>query len=438
MSVTREQVLEMDLKSIFAAVKDPNTAKEMQTLLKDRAIASRVSELMLEAQNREAEVDAQLSRAVPPSTEELAAEAQTMAAEPPVVAEPVVEEVPPAPPAPPVEPAVKPYEAEDAAFKAIGITVVRDANGVVTRYIEEYHVRDEDGTPIGRATHLEARTLPELSAKKQEVHTQATRAFHRLKKQKLTFKQEKTILSPEQIAEAARVALETKDPAKVTDVIHGVIESQYQKREIELRQKEDFETGRAISNQFMRRHLHDYNPCEANQKALKDYFIEHQLEFTLDNLEAAFQDLKEQGNKLAKVEDTVAARPAIVAANPAPVAAVAAPATPAIPVAEPPAAVPVSAPPAQPQVVVAPVVEATAPTPAAAPNVQPAARRPGVNGSLPPGTLSAQRPGTPDPALTRKEFLKTVRDMKPEVMKNKLKTDPQFVKQLESYGIRVR
>jgi len=434
-SITRESVLQMDLKSIYAAIKDPKTSSEMQVLLRDRAVASRVSELMLEAQNRETAVDAQLARTVPPSTEQLAAEAQAMTVEPVIAVE-----TPPALEAEVVVPApvAKPYEAEDAALKAIGVTVIRDANGIATRYVEEYHVRDEDGTPIGRATHLEARTLPELMAKKQEVHTQATRAFHRLKKQKLTFKNERTILTPEAIAEAAKLALEAKDPVKVTDVIHEGIETEYQQRERELREKHNFEEGRAISNEFMRRHLHDYNPCEANRKALGEYFEIHKLDFTLDNLEAAFEDLKEQGDKLAPVVDTSATRQAVVAANPAPAATVATPAIPAIPVVETPAAVPASVTPAQPPAPSQPVVEATAPTPAAAPNVQPAARRPGVNGAIAPGTLSAQRPGTPDPALARKEFLKTVRDMKPEVMKNKLKTDPQFVKQLESYGIKVR
>jgi hypothetical protein len=93
---------------------------------------------------------------------------------------------------------------------------------------------------------------------------------------------------------------------------------------------------------------------------------------------------------------------------------------------------------APPQAVVTPVVDATAPTSVAAHNAQPATRRPGVGGSIAPGEFSAQRPGAPDPVLARKEFLKTVRDMKPDVMKNKIKTDPQFVKTLESYGIKVR
>jgi hypothetical protein len=438
-AITREVVLQMDLKSILAAVKDPTTSKDMQSLLRDRVVASRVSELMLEAQNREEAVDAQLNRVIPPSTEELAAEAAKMAA---ATAEAIAMNAPlpadmPTDDIPKAVPVVNNHEAEDAEWLAAGVTIVRDAQGKATRYIEEYQVTGEDGKNIGRPTHLEARTLVELAAKKREVHVQATRAFHRLKQQKLSFKQEKTILSPEAIAEAARVALEEKDSSKITDVIHATIESSYQKRETELKNKEAYETGRAISNQWMRHHLHDYNPCDANKKAMNDYFVENNLELTHDNLEAAFQDLLEQGDKLAKVE-TVATRQAVVVPNPVPAATAATPAPPVIPVAETPIAVPVPIVAAQPAVPSQPVVEATVATSAAAPNVPVPARRPGVNGGLPPGSLSAQRPGTPDPALARKEFLKTVKDMDPKVMRAKLKTDPQFVKQLQAYGIQIR
>jgi hypothetical protein len=425
MSITKEQVLQMDWKSIQAAIKDPATSASMQALLRDRQVVARVSELMLEAQNanaaREEEVNSQIERTIPPTTEELAAQAHQMAAEPVV-------------PAAPVE--VPSFEAEDAEWAEQGIKILRDAAGKAVRYVQEYQVLGEDDRPIGRPTHLEARTIPELVAKQREVHTQATRAFHRLKQQKLTFKQgPKTVLTPEQITAAAKAALEAKDAGKITEVIHEVIENEYQQREATLAEKENFEAGKAISNEFMRNHLHDYNPCEANRKAFGEYFAEHNLEFTLDNLEAAFLDLISQEGKLVKVKSSTQT-PAVASANPETTPAAAATAQPAIPAAEPAAAAPVTAV-AQPQVVVEPVVAATAPTPVA-PNQQTATRRPGVNGSLPPGTLSAQRPGAPDPALARKEFLQSVKNMKPDVMKQKLKTDPQFVKQLEAYGIRVR
>jgi hypothetical protein len=429
MSITLEQVLNMDLKTILLAIKNPETSADMQKFMGTRGsgVATRISTLMLEAKQKEEELDAQLDRVVPPSTEELAAQAATMAGVPAQVVEAV----------PPQVPTAKSYDEEDAEWKGAGVTITRDASGKATRYVEEYQVRDEDGTPIGRPTHLEARTLPELALKKRDAHENATRAFHRLKKQKLSF-HEKKVLSPEEISEVARIALEEKDPAKVVDVINATIETSYKQREADLGARIQQENGRAISNDFMRRHLHDYVPCTANSLAIDEYFKEKDLQFTSDNLEAVFQILKEQGNKLAKVEPS-ASVPAVVAANPVAPAAVATPVTPAIPVvAETAATVSALETQAPPQAIVTPVVEATAPTSVAAHNAQPAARRPGVGGSIAPGSLSAQRPGAPDPALARKEFLKTVHDMDPKVMKAKLKNDPQFVKQLASYGIPIK
>src|SRR5271157_1853519 len=167
MSITREQVLKMSLADIFKAVKDSSTSAEMQQLLRDRAIASRVSELMLEQKNREEEVDRQITLSNPPTTETLAAEAAAVAAEgaPPAVVPPA-ETVPPAEAMPPVE---------------------------RKKIVREYQVRDEEGNPIGRPTHLEAWTTDEMYEKMQTAHENATRAFHRLKKQKLQFKSKSRI-----------------------------------------------------------------------------------------------------------------------------------------------------------------------------------------------------------------------------------------------------
>src|SRR4029077_3403719 len=138
-TITREEVLKMDWKSIQAAIKNPETSAQMQQLLRDRVVVSRVSELMLEAKNREdereKELDAQLNRVVPPSTEQLAAEAAAMAAtpEPVAVVEPVVAE----PVAPAVPDVPSTTEQEDAEFKKVGLTVTRDANGKITYYNQE-------------------------------------------------------------------------------------------------------------------------------------------------------------------------------------------------------------------------------------------------------------------------------------------------------------
>lgn len=415
-SITRAAVLEMPLADIYAAIKDPKTSGEMQNLLRDRAVAARISQLMLEQKQREDEVDRQIAVATPPSTEELAAQAAAVAAESEVTT-PAAPAVPAAPAAAEPAPAVAQPERK--------------------KIVREYQVKDEDGNPIGRPTHLEAWSMEEMLEKMQTAHENATRAFHRLKKQKTTFKQEpRTILTPEQIKAAAEAALQEKDPAKAEEVVRATVDSFYSERERKLKEQDAYEAGRAVSNEFMRRHLHDYKPCEANQKAINDYLVEHKMDFTLDNLEACFADLMDQG-VLVKVERPATARPAepvpnepatatpVVPADSAPVASEPA-------VVTPPAVAQPEAPASQ------PTVEATVPTPAAAPIAQPAARRPGVNGGIAPGTLSAKRPDVVDPAAARKEFMRELKVMKPEVMKAKLKNDPQFVKQLESYGIRIR
>jgi hypothetical protein len=116
------------------------------------------------------------------------------------------------------------------------------------------------------------------------------------------------------------------------------------------------------------------------------------------------------------------------------------------------AAVPASIPPAAAAPVVAPAAvtplvatpaasrpPASAPisTPVAAVPNPPAARRPGVNGSLPPGSLSAERPSVvQQPSTTRADLLKEVNKLSREEFRRKLR-DANFVKRLEAAGIPV-
>lgn len=425
--ITREQVLEMSLADITKAIKDPATSIQMQQHMRDREVAVHVSKLMQaraqETAQREAEVDRETARINPPSTEELAAEAAKVAATPDASV--------------PV-PAVQPVDTslEDAEYKNAGITVYRDAAGKVTRLVQEYQVRDEDGAAIGRPTHLEAKNALELLAKQRVAHEEAVRFGFRMKKHKVTFKQEpKTILTDEELNAAAEQALQEKDPAKVKDVVRATIEAQYAKKEAELQKKSAEAEGRTIANEFMRRHLHDYAPNEANQKAINEYLVEHKLEFSLDNLEVAFDDLMSE-NRLVKVKKAFQTS-VEVAANPAPTTAPATAATEGTPPVAQPAAATASTVVAQPAGVSTPVVEATVTTPAA-PQSAPAARRPGVNGSLPPGTLSAPRPVPVDPAQARKEFMKSLKSMSAEEIRRKKNTDPQFQKSLATYGIKLQ
>jgi hypothetical protein len=236
--------------------------------------------------------------------------------------------------------------------------------------------------------------------------------------------------------------LEGKDAADAERLVRGVLDSEFKQKELELQQQRDFQTGVKIGNDFVMRHLYDFNPCKANMVALGEYLKEHGLDFTLDNLEVALVDLQEQGDKLAPVPNRAEAhRPVEQTPN--------TPATTAAPKVDAPAALPPAPPAAATQAATAqPTVDTTASQPAVAatvttpvatqPNAATPTRRPGVNGSLPPGSMSAHRPEAVDPAQARKEFMRELKNMDAQVIKQKLKNDPQFVKQLQTYGIRIQ
>lgn len=408
MSITKEQVLLMPLAEIFANVKssDPRVARQMQELLTDRVVAVHVSKLMQtrnqEQAEREAAVDKQIAiTTAPPSTEELAAQAAVVAAQP--------------------DPSVP-----------VPATAVEPKKKVV----REYQVRDEDGNPIGRPTHLEAYSEAEMLDKMQVAHESATRAFHRLKKQKLQFREEeqKRVLTPEEIKAVAVKAVESKDAADAERLVRGLIDTEFKQREIQLQQQKDFQEGARIGNEFVMKHLYDFNPVRSNMIALTDYLKEHGLDLTLDNLEVAFIDLNEQGDKLAPA---VTQNRSVEQAKNTPVTTAAVEVvtdgTPVV--AAPTVATPVEV--AQPAVVSTPPVEATVTTPVVA-NQPITTRRPGVNGGIQPGSLSVPRPVPVDPAQARKEFMQSLKKMNGEEIRRKKNNDPQFVKQLATFGIKIQ
>lgn len=304
------------------------------------------------------------------------------------------------------ETTVKPWEAEDASYSTYGIHVTRDAEGKIQRIVQEYQVKDESGNPIGRPTHLEARTWPEFISKKDECHVQATRAFNRLKSQKVSFKQQQPSepeykpLSDEDMAVLIK-DLKGDDPAKAVAAARKIAGSEVAKDREAAREAEKVAEGKRIGYEFMQRHVHDFNPCKANSEIIGKYLEENNLEFTLDNLEIAFI-AKE--NELAPV--AVPARRVEVPPvdNPPATVPSAQPVPQAVPAVQHPAAelaarqAAAAAPPAAP---VPPAPQSVAD------NTPPAQARPGVNGGLEPGSLSAQRPAVSGtPKLTREDILK--------------------------------
>lgn len=255
------------------------------------------------------------------------------------------------------------------------------------KIVVDYQVTDEDGTPIGRPTHLEAATEQEMRAKIIEAHTQATRAFHRLKKQKISFK-ETPPAAPQPSSDAELLAamedLQSPEPSKRLEAIRKVqkserdqIESEYKRKEAEINEARRQEQ---VSFQFLNRHKNDFNNCQANVDLIKEYFVQSDppLAWTLDNLEIALSDLE---SRLAPVD------------NPVMPVSVTPPVSPAV--------VPVAQP------VVQQPVQAVVPTPVVAPpanNPPAAAPRPGVNGGIVPGESSGSRPAaTKSNKLTAEE-----------------------------------
>ena len=305
----------------------------------------------------------------------------------------------------------------------------------------EYQVTDENGNPIGRKTHIEYASEAELVEKMKSAHVNAVRYAERMKKTKalnaegdIKIQQSTAQLAKSKQEAAEAVEAAKKDPALVQE---AVTKSAAAIRDEEIASRTRRAHGAIIANAWAADHKDDFYVCDANSQLMGNYMAAHgsspdtPLEMTYDNLELTFSKIKDT---LAPVPSP-AEVPAVTPLNPAPTAPVAAPvAQPLIPAAAvPPVAVPaipVAAPVSQPS------PAAPAPTSAAAPNAQPAARRPGVNGGLVPGSFSAERPhGTQVPQpTTRAELLKEIARMPRGEFAKRLK-NANYVKKLEAAGI---
>jgi hypothetical protein len=286
---------------------------------------------------------------------------------------------------------------ENLALLAAGITVYRDAAGKIVKLVQEYQADDGHGNPVGRPTHLEARNWIELAGKQKEAHTQATRAFHRLKDQKTTFRKpvdpikipDVPLMSEQERIQAAQ-DLNSDDETVVLKADRKLRADQIMRDQRNEAIQSEERRQREVSDEFKSRHLNDFNPCQANAKLIGDYIKENNLVWTLDNLELALAATEPQ---LVPVQGPVAEETVSVADNP-----------PEVPQAVQPAA-------QAPVITPAPVAAAVEPVvPAAAPNPPVPARRPGVNAGLVPGQPSGQRPVTQPAGLTMKEIMKWTGD----------------------------
>lgn len=287
-----------------------------------------------------------------------------------------------------------------------------------TKIVVDYQASDEQGNPIGRPTHLEADTWEEMSKKQTQAHVNAVRALERMKGHKVSFKkkQEEPVKIGMTDAEILQIAQDlNEDPAKAAKAAQAVrkLSNADAAEERERKAQEAIEEahGRSISYQFMRNHLNDFNPCQANSDILTEYIQNNNLEWTVDNLEIAF----------AATESQLAppTRPAI----PASVPAVDNPPAPAPAVTAAPVVVAVPEIPAVPPVV---VEVAPAPVPVIPANpVIPVRRVP--NGGIQPGGLSGRPPVQVPVGLTKKD----IKDMPRDEYKRRVK-DPKFVAEVNA------
>lgn len=323
--------------------------------------------------------------------------------------------------------------AEDAEAKVSGITVTRE-NGRITRLVQAYQVTDESGRPIGRPTHLEARSWAELATKQKLAHENGVRYAERIKKNRVqnieTISKNNTDFQQAQKArEEADVAIQeaAKDTTKLPEAIR---KSTAAERAAADATRKAFEEGQRIALSWMEDHKDDYVMCQANSDKLGAWLTKNNMPLTYETLELAYLACE---SELAKpvVEPTTQPAPAVVnppAAAPA-VAATAQPLIPAAPAAPPQVPALPSAPP--------PTQESLTPpsTPAAAPNVQPAARRPGVNGGVMPGSATP-RPAAQQTSVasTRSEIMKEIKKMSTEQYRIAMK-NPKFRARCEAAGI---
>jgi len=339
-------------------------------------------------------------------------------------------------------------EAEAAAAKLAEVAQPKAAEVVPPAPVEEkkkivldYQVTSEDGTPLGRPTHIEGWSWEEVSEKQKQAHINAVRYAERVKKNKVTSieartqqkqAEEQVQKSEQEASVAVEEAAKEKDPIKLKNAISKVSKAD---RDAEIARETAKAQGAVIGNAWVADHKEDFQPCEANAKIIGDWLTTNQLGLSYENLELAFVANE---TRLAKPvpQAPVVEAPAVAVANPpANASAVPAVATPSITAPPAASAEPVSTPVTQAS---QPAVAAPETTSVAASNAQPATRRPGVNGSLPPGTMSAQRPVAQQQpqTTTRAELLKDMKKMSSDELRKKLK-NTEYVSKLRAAGIPV-
>ena len=412
---TEEDARKLNAKTLHRLIQDPVTREILNKAMLFKDANALAAAEKAEADARKADEEAAALAAQQASVEQQTAALQAEEEAKQALLKAATEQQQPV-----VTPVVPTWQAEDESNKASGVTTVRDPQGAIIRLVTDYQVTDENGNAVGRPTHLEARNWPELLLKQREAHIQATRAFQRLKAQKISFKQQPQVKTPSK-EELLQSILTSPDPAAAVAQVKKAIEVTPEMAANKA--IEDAEASK-VTFLFLTKHLNDFNNCEANTKLLGEYFQENNLVWTLDNLEVAFEFLRDT-NQLAPMP--ARAVPSVENTAPAPAAASAATAAPAAASAAVPAA---TAPPA---------ASATPATPVQSENKPPVRvePRPGVNSGIVPSPSNANRivdvlTQTASGQLTKREIAKWDAKTLRERMR-----DPEWRPKLEAAGIKV-
>ena len=318
---------------------------------------------------------------------------------------------------------IKEAEAETAR-QAEAQRLAEEAAKPKQKIVREYQIRDEQGRPIGKPTHLEADTWEEMSAKQEEAHANAMRYAERVKNRKPT---PAPAPLPTPLTEPELVALqndlEKGTPAQKAAAIVKIAGDQVIKDNQEMRAKLRQQDENQQANEFVNRHKDDYNACYANNLLLGQYLVQNKMAVTADNLDIALEAiLNESPDKLAPVPRRVSApAPAPTPTpNPAPAAVATIPAAAApVPVPSTPAPVPASVVPAP----AAPAVAAPAVPPST--NVVPEVKPPTAD--VQPGQLTGVPAAPSSASVAPKRWTeKMLRDLPNAELQKRMK-NPDFV-----------
>jgi hypothetical protein len=210
-------------------------------------------------------------------------------------------------------------EAEKKALEEAARIAAEVAAAPKKKIIEDFQVEDADGNPIGRRTHLEADTEEEMREKIKKSYAEAVRYAERQKKKKAAMVAYTPVPLLSTLTAEERAALETDingtDEAKKTLAGMKLHSDELKAQTNESRKQAEYARQNNESLLFMKNHVSDFKQCKANADILADYFTQHNLHWSAENLEIAFEDETLRPRLVAPEQRFVEVDPAIAIAE---------------------------------------------------------------------------------------------------------------------------